>query len=545
MVARGWMAALLLLLGCTTNRTEVVIGVATDLDAPSQMGTVRMTVSREDVPLIEQVWDLPGIPAQPFELPGSFGLYTDDGSEPRITVEVVGLLGSDRLITRRSVFALVREQTLFLRMTLVEACVHRSDCAPGQTCIEGHCTPEAIDAHLFPTYVQGMELTVSCSSGTVYRDTGTKQPLEMSGPGCAPDQLCSEGTCLRKPQGTPDGGIAPDGGGADGGTGSPARFAYASVSGLNQIQIFSITAQTGELTPAATPSQAATDPAGLQVDPSNQFLVATSNSGSQLLSYRIDTGTGALTSIGPLATGTNPIALVIHPAGFVYAANKSANSLSIARLDGTSGVLSSLGSQPVGASPQWVTLDPTGHNLYVVNTTDATVSTFTVDGQSGALTPVGAPVVTGLAPTFVLVHPAGGFVYTANSNTNDVTIFRRDLVTGALSTAATAAAGMTARSLAIEPSGRFAYVADFGAAQVSLFTIDAGTGGLTPLGTPVALLASPYFLTVDPSGGYLYCVNQTPGTVRPLRIDSQSGALTFAQSTAVGGGTPIAITFAR
>src|SRR5262249_7910808 len=78
---------------CTSKRTEVVIGVATNLDAPTQMSSVLMTVSRDGVPLVVQTWDLPGIPAGRFELPGAFGVYTDDGSEPRIEVELVGQLG--------------------------------------------------------------------------------------------------------------------------------------------------------------------------------------------------------------------------------------------------------------------------------------------------------------------------------------------------------------------------------------------------------------------------------------------------------------------
>ncbi len=75
-----------------------------------------------------------------------------------------------------------------------------------------------------------------------------------------------------------------------------------------------------------------------------------------------------------------------------------------------------------------------------------------------------------------------------------------------------------------------------------MFTINGGT--FTMIGAPLTLSAQPFFLTVDPTGRHVYAVNQAPGTVQPLTINTATGALSLGQGVATGT-TPIAITFAR
>ena len=61
----------------------------------------------------------------------------------------------------------------------------------------------------------------------------------------------------------------------------------------------------------------------------------------------------------------------------------------------------------------------TGHFAYVTNQTDATVSAFTIDRNSGALTPVsGSPYPSGSAPTAVAIDPSNSFVYVTSSAAN-------------------------------------------------------------------------------------------------------------------------------
>jgi len=87
------------------------------------------------------------------------------------------------------------------------------------------------------------------------------------------------------------------------------------------------------------------------------------------------------------------------------------------------------------------------------------VSAFTIDANTGALTPVGPPVATG---------------------------------------------GTISFSVTIDPTGEFAYVANFGSNNVSAFTIDPRTGALTAVGVPVTSGASPSSLAVEPTGRFAY-----------------------------------------
>jgi sugar lactone lactonase YvrE len=191
---------------CSPSRTEILIGVATDLSAPDIIDRVQLSARREGVEVLRHDWDISGIPAQPFELPGSFGIYSTDGSEPTVQVDVRGFFGNQEIVRRTSILSLIREKTLFLRMGLVNRCMNRSDCPAGRTCVEGRCVPEQVESPTLPAYVDGMERTVTCNSGTTFINTGTNEPLEVVGTGqCGPGQRCLESTCYDIPTSCQDG----------------------------------------------------------------------------------------------------------------------------------------------------------------------------------------------------------------------------------------------------------------------------------------------------------------------------------------------------
>lgn len=204
---------LLLCCSCTTKRTEVVIGVATDLPAPGSLDAVKLEIYRDGVLTFDvPEWPVPGTVGGNYEIPASFGVYSDDGSEPRIEVQVHGLKNEQTLVTRRAVFSLIKEQTLFMRMALVLACVNNSQCPPDtQTCIEGVCKAPDVDSRTFNAYTGGEENFVFCSSGSSLIQTANGQPMQTMNGGL-PCDTCVEGACYHNPSGT--------GGGKDGGTGT-------------------------------------------------------------------------------------------------------------------------------------------------------------------------------------------------------------------------------------------------------------------------------------------------------------------------------------
>jgi hypothetical protein len=221
---------------CDKHRTEIVLGIATDLPAPMSLDRVTLNVFRQDasgeVPVLQcedgatgcSAWDLKNKAMMGlYDLPGSYGIYSSDGTEPRVRIEVIGSQGGVERVRRTTITSLVSHQTLFMRMTLVLKCMvgnPNAVCPSGTTCIEGTCQPLERDPHTMPAYATGLESKFQCASGTTYIDTSKgNAPVAVSG-SCGPNEECQEGTCYKKPAA------------ADGGALSSATYGGACTNGV-------------------------------------------------------------------------------------------------------------------------------------------------------------------------------------------------------------------------------------------------------------------------------------------------------------------------
>ncbi len=197
-ISLGFLCALAV--GCT-GRTEIVLGVATDLKARGQLDSVQLNASRDGVVVITHSWPLTDVPAGEFELPGSFGIYSPDGSEPRVQIDVQGFLNNNVGVERQSLLSLVSGQTLFSRLALVSDCnsIDGPTCSATETCIEGVCRQVTVDAHTFPTFSTPLVTHIACQSGAqlIVSSSGAPMPLLSAGATCGPNQFCQEGTCYR------------------------------------------------------------------------------------------------------------------------------------------------------------------------------------------------------------------------------------------------------------------------------------------------------------------------------------------------------------
>ena len=207
--------------GCKEKaRTEIIVGLATDLDAPAPLASVHLTVFSlpNGIPIGEATdRPLSGRIGEPFSLPGTYAIYSESGTSDRVRVRLVALdQAGQTLVVRTAVLSLVPERTLFVRLGLVSACVAKTDCAGDQTCVDGRCVSEVIDTSRLPTYEPGQESYLTCATGTRYLDTSTKQLLVPKGGACA-SGLCAEGVCLNLPQGGASGGGGAGGGGGQSG----------------------------------------------------------------------------------------------------------------------------------------------------------------------------------------------------------------------------------------------------------------------------------------------------------------------------------------
>ena len=322
-------------------------------------------------------------------------------------------------------------------------------------------------------------------------------------------------------------------------------FAYVANSGSNDVSAFAINPSTGALSSVAAPVAAGTGPGSVAVDPAGQFAYVSNKTSNNIVRYTINASTGALTSNGQVsfdggealsfdtsrrfayggasvapdglvnhfsvdsntgvftfisrrqASTTRVAAIQLHPnSRFGYVINTLTSRVQAVEFNTADGGFFTSSSPTAlgGTGAQGVTVDASGRFAYAANTTSDTVSVFSVDPRTGALTAVGTPMAAGTSPIALAIDPAGKFVYVANNSApaNSVSVFVINASTGALSPASvTAAPGSNPRAITVEASGRFAYVTYQGSNNVSAFSINPTTGALTAIGAPVSTGTSP------------------------------------------------------
>ena len=148
-------------------------------------------------------------------------------------------------------------------------------------------------------------------------------------------------------------------------------------------------------------------------------------------------------------------------------------------------------------------------------------------------------------PTSMAISPDGALLFVASPSTSTVSVFGVNNGDGSIAAVAgspftVGATGATPTWVTVEPSGKFLYVADSAHNAVLAFAI-AGNGALTPVaGSPFAAGANPTHLTVNAGGTLLFVANSNDNTVSEYVIDAATGALGVATGSpfATGGRTP-------
>ena len=146
---------------------------------------------------------------------------------------------------------------------------------------------------------------------------------------------------------------------------------------------------------------------------------------------------------------------------------------------------------------------------YVANAGDNTVSAYTVDATTGALTALpGFPVGAGTSPFAIVGTQDRKYVFVSNEGSNDISAFAVNFASGVLTPVPGSpfAAGTDPQGMALDWSTL--YVANAGSDTVSAYTIDYNTGALTALpGSPVPVGKNPTSILVDPSNGIVFVAN--------------------------------------
>ena len=128
-------------------------------------------------------------------------------------------------------------------------------------------------------------------------------------------------------------------------------FAYG-VDGISSASAYSADGATGILTLVGS-SVTGSAPVALDIDPSSKFVYVTNQTSGSLSAFKIaSNGTLAQISGSPFVTGTSPSAVRVDKSGsFVYVANQSSNTISLFTLNSSSGALTSAGTSATGSQP--------------------------------------------------------------------------------------------------------------------------------------------------------------------------------------------------
>jgi 6-phosphogluconolactonase len=142
---------------------------------------------------------------------------------------------------------------------------------------------------------------------------------------------------------------------------------------------------------------------------------------------------------GTFPAGTTPSAIASTPLGlFVYVTDSANNQLISYTVQSSGAILpSQVGPTRTDVFPDAVVVDPRGQYIYVANYTAGDISAYTINPGTGYPTGVAAAgtYATGTGPTCVFVEPAlGRYVYTTNFLDNTISGFNLNPNTGTLAT---------------------------------------------------------------------------------------------------------------
>ena len=190
------------------------------------------------------------------------------------------------------------------------------------------------------------------------------------------------------------------------------QFLYvANAGGSNDISAFSMDTDSGSLTRlAGSPFASGHSVSSLAFGSAGTFLYAADASGGTAAIYGFsisppDAPTpGALTSLGGFPLPLPSCTLIVADQTGTYLYATTGTDLLGYRIDALTGALTPLSGFPisVGASVQSVSIDPTNQFLYVANGGAGTVTRYTLDSATGALTLMsGSPFAVGTSADYI------------------------------------------------------------------------------------------------------------------------------------------------
>jgi 6-phosphogluconolactonase len=288
------------------------------------------------------------------------------------------------------------------------------------------------------------------------------------------------------------------------------------------VSAFTVDAASGALTLLNQESSGGNGPAHVSVDRAGRTVLVANYGGGSVASLPI----GADGRLGPAASVIVHQGSSVHPKRqtkpyahsinmdmantYAYAADLGADKIFIYRLDPKSSTLTpatpAFAALAPGSGPRHLSFHPAGRYAYVINELALTVTVFSRDSSSGALTevqtigtlPPGEAATPAFSTAEVLVHPSGKFLYGSNRGHDSLVVFAIDEASGKLTLVQhVPTQGSTPRGFGIDPTGRYLLAGNQRSDSVVIFRIDTASGRLTPtgqtlkVGSPVSVVFVP------------------------------------------------------
>jgi 6-phosphogluconolactonase len=197
------------------------------------------------------------------------------------------------------------------------------------------------------------------------------------------------------------------------------RFAFAADLGLDKLFIYRFDAANGTLTPHEPPSVSTAPGAGprhFAFHPSGRFAYLINELDSTVIAFSYDAAAGSLRAIHTVSTlpagfsGENyPAEVLVHPSGrCLYGSNRGHDSIAIYTIDEETGRLTPGGWQPSGGKgPRNFNVDPSGAWMLVGNQGSNNILILRIDPERGTLTPTGQEFEAPSPICFKMVPAAG------------------------------------------------------------------------------------------------------------------------------------------
>ena len=274
----------------------------------------------------------------------------------------------------------------------------------------------------------------------------------------------------------------------------------------------------------------------------------------------LDSQTGKLEEMGPVAAELQPAFLAIHPSKkYLYAVSEfdAGGQIHSFQIDPATGHLTPLNSQIVpGDATCHVNIDATGKMAVVANYSSGSVATFPIK-EDGSLAPMASLMRQGPASHAdedrqedahahsVNFDKGNKFAFACDLGCDKIFIYKMDPASALLIpndppfASTPPAAGP--RHFAFHPSGKFAYVTNEMACTITSFTYDADKGALNPIETiselPAGVSVLPEWssaeVQVHPSGKFVYASLRGHDTLACFKVDESTGKLTYLENAPV------------